>query len=179
MTAEELLERYAAGERDFSGVEINGLKCGTRCKDLNGATLPNVIFKNAKLSRINFMDANLKGADFTNADIGYVGMDRANLENAIFRNAQLGDVIFEQANLRYTNWYESSMRPVGFMQADLEGADFRQAHMIQTVFKRANLRHVDFTGAILGECILTRTDLSEVIGLNPSDSFLDGMYPEG
>jgi uncharacterized protein YjbI with pentapeptide repeats len=36
MTAEELLERYAAGERDFSGVDLSGV-------DLSGVDLNQII----------------------------------------------------------------------------------------------------------------------------------------
>ncbi len=57
MTAEELLERYAAGERDFSRVDLEGA-------DLRGVELP----------RITLIEANLRNADLSGAFFYYTIM---------------------------------------------------------------------------------------------------------
>ncbi len=54
MTAEELLERYAAGERDFAGVDLNGV-------NLSGAVLTGINLERADLSTVNFSGADLSG----------------------------------------------------------------------------------------------------------------------
>lgn len=59
MTAEELLERYAAGERDFSGV------------DLQVADL-----READLTGSNLEGANLTDAVLINAEFGVVSLER-------------------------------------------------------------------------------------------------------
>ena len=61
MDAEELLRRYAARERDFSGVRLRG-----------------VFLDRAQLREINLTRADLSGTDLSNADLG-----GANLRGAI------------------------------------------------------------------------------------------------
>jgi len=51
MDAEELLKRYAAGERDFSGIQIS--RCDLRDVDLRGANFTKANFK----SRVDFRGA--------------------------------------------------------------------------------------------------------------------------
>jgi uncharacterized protein YjbI with pentapeptide repeats len=58
MDAEELLGRYAAGERDFSGADLSGVK-------LMRAHLPEINLSDAKLRGANFVCAELNGANFS------------------------------------------------------------------------------------------------------------------
>ena len=62
MTKEELLTRYAAGERDFSEAELYGV-------DLSGADLQG----------INLSDARLFGANLSGANLKYANLDYASL----------------------------------------------------------------------------------------------------
>ncbi|KAI9130830.1 pentapeptide repeat-containing protein [Acaryochloris sp. CCMEE 5410] len=54
MTAEELLERYAAGERDFSGINLEGA-------DLSGHELQGIILRGANLRKVDLRDSDLSG----------------------------------------------------------------------------------------------------------------------
>jgi hypothetical protein len=65
MTAEELLERYAAGERDFRGIT---------------------------LYEANLIRADLRSADFSNADLSGSYLIAANLKNCIFQRTCLEGV---------------------------------------------------------------------------------------
>ncbi len=97
----ELLERYAAGERDFSNCRLSG------DNEIIGANLEGIILVNADLaehdlSRTNlcranlsgagleqalFNDANLTGAYLINASkIEFASFCQANLTNAILHN---------------------------------------------------------------------------------------------
>ena len=76
MNANELLAAYAAGQRDFSGANLNG----------------------ADLTR-----ANLNGADLTRADLNGANLTRANLTRAILYGAILYDAILTRANLYGAN----------------------------------------------------------------------------
>ena len=82
MTAQELLEKYAAGERDFSGAgllfaNLNGANLSganltdtdLRGADLSCADLSNANFTDADLRGANLVGANLVGADLTNCNI--------------------------------------------------------------------------------------------------------------
>ncbi len=63
MTAEELLERYAAGERDFSGANLYGA-------ELTGANLTGANLTGANLNGANLTDANLTDANLSEASLG-------------------------------------------------------------------------------------------------------------
>ena len=67
MNANELLAAYAAGQRDFSGANLNG----------------------ADLTRANLYGANLTRADLNGADLNGADLTRANLTRAILYGANL------------------------------------------------------------------------------------------
>ena len=62
MNAEELLRRYAAGERNFTGVNLSGLKIREKV-DLDGINLSQAIAKQADLGFFTIHNANLEGID--------------------------------------------------------------------------------------------------------------------
>ena len=62
MTAEELLERYAAGERDFSGANL--YDANLNGADLNGANLNGANLNGANLTDANLSEASLGAAKF-------------------------------------------------------------------------------------------------------------------
>jgi Pentapeptide repeats (8 copies) len=114
MTAEELLERYAAGERDFSGVDLSGAnltQADLRDIDLSRANLSRVDLSWANLSEANLTEislalwsslsgANLSGANLTGANLNGCEMLGVNLENANTMGARLGSL--ESAFIRNT-----------------------------------------------------------------------------
>jgi len=63
MKAEEVLRRYAAGERNFSGANLQ------RC-NFKGQNLSDANFSYADIRSTNFTEANLSGANFTRAKAG-------------------------------------------------------------------------------------------------------------
>jgi len=76
MTSEELLERYAAGERDFRGA------------DLAGAYLTG-----ADLTGANLTGADLAGAYLTEADLTHVHLRGANLHRITLCGATIDGVV--------------------------------------------------------------------------------------
>jgi uncharacterized protein YjbI with pentapeptide repeats len=100
MTAEELLERYAAGERDFSGVDLSGV-------NLMEVDLTGINLEGATLRRTKFSWSCLNRAIFRNAD----------LENADFMLASLKECDFRGANLRSCNIIDTQL-----IRANFEGA---------------------------------------------------------
>ena len=85
-SAEELLERYAAGERDF------------QTADLQWAILQDADLEYSDLQRANLQGANLQRAGFQQADL-----KRANLQQADFQRANLQGADLQMANLHNTN----------------------------------------------------------------------------
>lgn len=63
MKAEELLRRYAAGERNFQNADLRG-------QNLKGRDLSGADFRHADIRSANFSRANLSHASFTGAKAG-------------------------------------------------------------------------------------------------------------
>jgi uncharacterized protein YjbI with pentapeptide repeats len=107
MDAEELLQRYAAGERDFVGVGLDDV-------DVSGANLSNINLSRASMNQFFADGANLSGADLSKASIYQAGFNEVNLAGANLSEADLGDCGFRRANLSGAN---------------LSGATFRYTRM--------------------------------------------------
>ena len=104
MDAEELLRRYAAGERDFANFDLSGILLGRRYADelikqyqteentrlggvnLRGINLSGANLEGANLEAVDFMGANLSGANLTGAILEVARLNEANLSiaNTIF-----------------------------------------------------------------------------------------------
>jgi uncharacterized protein YjbI with pentapeptide repeats len=106
--AEELLRRYASGERIFTDLGDD--------KDFDG----------------NFQNADLSGATFS----GYITADftGANLENAKF-SGNIKTSRFCKANLTHASFRDAAIDGTDFKDAILDGADFTGASIHSYVFK--------------------------------------------
>jgi uncharacterized protein YjbI with pentapeptide repeats len=159
MDVEELLSRYAAGERDFPG--LNLIEANLSGVNLSGANLIG-----ANLSVSNLSGANLSGANLTKAKLNVARLSGVNLSKAILNQAN-----FNVANL---------------IRADLGGAELVQAAMIRAELIRAelsgaNLSGANLSGADLREATLRQANLSRAT-LNEANlrgAFLTGVNLEG
>jgi uncharacterized protein YjbI with pentapeptide repeats len=133
MNATELLTRYAAGERDFTGVKLPGVR-------LIDKVLRGIILKEADLSDGCFDWTNLYDADLSYADL---------------RGARLGEAVLQAANLQGADLSDAVFGQTPLAKANLSHAKLRRAILTETSFDEANLSYTDFTGAIdfeLGRC---------------------------
>ena len=142
MTAKELLESYAAGERNFSGALLREL-------DLRGANLAYANFTNANLLLSNLRGANLMGADFTNANLKCVNFIYTNLRHTNLQNANLQNWGFTKSNLQYANLQYANLEGVDLKGINLLGVDFSHSSIfgIQlgvTKIKRISLEFSNF-----------------------------------
>ena len=165
MDREELLERYAAGERNFAGVDLrdenlsdmdlrginlNGarLNCARFAYTLmNNASLINTIMIGVYTERADFGSAILTGAILRNSSLFESNFVNCVLEEADMRDACLKESTFENANLRNANLERVAFGEASFDGANLEGAILKQLEAVSDVtWHRANL-----TNAILDE----------------------------
>src|SRR4028118_1087910 len=92
MDVEELLLRYAAGERDFTGAKLPRAK-------LVGVKLVGVNFWGADLSGANLAKAKLWGANLSGANLSKANLTRANLSGASLNEANLRATKLNSAKL--------------------------------------------------------------------------------
>ena len=107
-TVEELLARYAAGERYFVGAELDEPRVDMSGVVLDGADLSAcwfmTSFRNASLKDTKFCRANVKccdfsGADLSNADFSEAALEATVWDGAVLAGARFGDVSLYGAHL--------------------------------------------------------------------------------
>lgn len=92
-SASELLQRYAAGDREFEEIRLGNA-------DLQGAILHGIDLSEAILSNANLSRADLRGADLSWADLSGANLQGADLRGAILTRADLTRANLTRANLR-------------------------------------------------------------------------------
>lgn len=112
MNTKQLIERYAAGERNFSGVDLRDANL-TQI-NLAGANLSRGILTGANLRRANLSFANLCGTHLEGANLTGANLFRANL-----RRAFLEEAILAEADLRSANLSEAQLSGADLSDADL------------------------------------------------------------
>jgi hypothetical protein len=92
MTGTKLLERYTAGERDFSRADLR--RADLRGADLRGADLRGADLYRADLRRADLRGADLRGADLRGADLYWADLYGADLRRADLRGANFDFSVF-------------------------------------------------------------------------------------
>jgi uncharacterized protein YjbI with pentapeptide repeats len=99
--------------------------------DLSSAFLQGVQLPNARLTRANFTDAdmrnsNLESADLTLAALNGANFRQSNLSNATFNSAVLNDADFCGARFVGSNLSDATLDGADFGNADLSGIQWQQ-----------------------------------------------------
>jgi Pentapeptide repeats (8 copies) len=123
--AEELLERYAAGEREFDGVDIGG-----------GEEL---------------VGANLSGIRLTNSFLNEIFMDKIDLSGANLSGTNFAQSSMAMANLRGANLSCANLQYVDLRASDLTDSLLINACLIATTMSDINLTGANLTNAEVGE----------------------------
>jgi uncharacterized protein YjbI with pentapeptide repeats len=158
VTRAELLERYAAGERDFCGADlcyVNLYGADLRGAELRRADLRDADLRRADLHGADLRYADLSRADLCRADLRDADLRRADLHGAKLTGAKLTGADLNWADLRYADLYGADLR-----RAKLSGADLRNADPHWAELRRAKLRDADLRGADLRGADLRDADLS-------------------
>lgn len=159
MDVREILKKYAAGIRDFSG---------------------------ANLAEVNLSSANLSGADLSDANLSVANLSGANLSSANLSRAKLNVARLSGANLSRANLTEATLNVTNLIRADLREAQLRQAALIRAELIRAelsgaNLVEANLSGADLREAALRQATLSHATlsEANLRGAFLTAANLEG
>ena len=183
ISLDELLNRYRAGERDFSQIQIYSGELVNRDLsniDLSGASLRQVSLVDCDLSR-----ANLSNTNITNSYLEGINLNDANLSHANFCvgseqdysqiranilsdwTRMLDNLPLEAANkareqmsAQMSQQLEEVLMPVSLRQANLERADLSHADLRKAYLNDANLQGANLTNANLSEADLRGANLT-------------------
>ena len=141
MDREELIRKYAGGERD---------KTGRNCRDANwnDRVDKGVIYHQA---------------DFSNSYFELSGFDECDLSSAKFVRARMYESGFGRSYMPGADFSGATFSQCSFVEVDLISAIFKNTDLSETYFSRYNLAYADFTGArALGlrpfeECLIYET----------------------
>ena len=125
---EELLARYAGGERYFEQ-----------------ASLRHAILSYQSLSNVNLCHADLSDAYLDHAALDGVDLSGASCVNANFSMATLYQCCFAHADLRGATWYMTGIRHVSFFAAQLDQAQYLECLQWAAENERAGLMPVRAT----------------------------------
>ncbi|MEG3850160.1 pentapeptide repeat-containing protein [Microcoleus sp. herbarium19] len=128
---DELLRRYAAGNRYFINANL-------RCAQLSNICLENIDLSYAKLNLADLGGSNLSQANLTLAE-----MRSANLSGSNLHKSQLVKANLAGANLSNANLRGADLSNADLSNANLNGADLRSANL-----GRVDLRKTSLDGAI-------------------------------
>lgn len=178
MTSEELLKRYAAGERDFRKVEIwnaNLIKADLREVNLSGAELRGACLIAANLSEANLDGIRLEGSDLTSASLYKASLRGAGLESCQLINTNCREVDMTEAKL-----FESRLDGALFFRANLYNATLSGSTCVGTDFGEADMRRA-FCNCGLSSSYFKKTNLLDAIEFSPSrtDIFIETIMPDG
>jgi len=185
-SAEELLERYARGERSFPRArlidqdlrEANLRNSDLVDSDLSGSDARGVSLQGARLLRSRFVRVNFGEADLSRARLDGADFSWANLSHARLDSAFASGARFVRARMVGTSLREFFMMDGDFTEANLDGAQFQRARLygvnladstLRRAFvhgsevKAATMVDADLRGASLRDSVLCACDLSRAI----------------
>ena len=132
MDAEELLEKYAAGNRKFHNANLQGI-------DLKGVDL----------SEIDLYRASLNGADLSEARLIKASLWETSLSRASLISTNLVGIKGGSINLSWADLSDGDLSYANLTNANLTGADLTGANLTGANIYGANLKNADLTGAIM------------------------------
>ena len=143
-TADELQERYAAGERYFVGTKLRG--ANLRGMVLRGSNLDESDFvraslQDADLAHVLLRTSGLSGANLAGADLTGADLTGARVAQAVLRNATLTDALLEYALMRDSDLGDAEVAGAVLMAADLRGTSVSLGQLAVANVARAIFDH--------------------------------------
>ncbi|MEN9243306.1 MAG: pentapeptide repeat-containing protein [Gloeomargarita sp. DG02_5_bins_242] len=187
--AHQLLQRYAAGERDFTGISLIG--CNLQGANLEGinlsradlmlADLSGCLLIGAKLSGANLIGAemvktNLREASLSGANLIGANLSQANLRGCQLIGANLSSATLYQTHLRGADLSEALIAGANLTSADLQAAVLYATNLHGAVLNQANFEHANLTGANLWQARMEQTNVE---GANLTGAVLPQVNSDG
>lgn len=131
-----------------SDFELQGEQAVVNCKE---KPAPGVNWSNCRMSGLQLLKSDLKGA---------------NLYSAVLYGSNLYGSNLSSANLSYADLSMTNLSYVEFLHAILKGASLHNADLTNTDLSEADLSYADLTGAKLQGAILTGSRLGNTIWID-------------
>ncbi|MDZ8135727.1 MAG: pentapeptide repeat-containing protein [Nostoc sp. DedQUE04] len=164
VTTDEILRRYAIGERNFINANL-------RCAVLATMKLSEINLSYASLSWANLSQANLSKADLTAADLSQANLSGADLSKAYLMRANLSEANLQKASLQGANLSGANLSEVNLSGADLTGANLSLADL-----RGANFHLCNLSGANLTNAKLIESDLAFAQQSSPNSSITSSQF---
>ena len=169
---------------ELSGIDLSG-------RDLFGAiltraTIENVDFYGANLRTANFQEANIRGCRLSQAHIQWsiltgaivdgCDLTRANLQFTEFSNATLTDV-----DLGGAFFHNAYLTKAGLQRANLTGANLRFSTWESAVLEQVNLTESTIQLADFSHATLRKTDFhnAQIFNTNFTNAYLSAVILNG
>jgi uncharacterized protein YjbI with pentapeptide repeats len=163
------------GDADLRNADLYG--ANLRETDLSGAQLFNANLSMANLRAANLSGANLVHttsykAKLIKATLYKAQLDEANFRNADLRGADLSEAACVQTNFREAKLQQSDLSGANLSAADLRKANLREANLSNANLSGADLSGADLRGANLSRALFIETNLS---GADLTNCFVYGL----
>ena len=163
MNARELLQRYAAGQRDFSRVTLIP-ECPISFSLIGAYPSAKSIddtAKSRKLAEAHLIPAMANQWNQTNTETTQVSSIDARMVRFNLSKADLRDADFCEANLKGANLSGADLRGANLRGTNLQYADLRGANLTGTDLKRTKLEGANLKGAYLDETALQTAEATK------------------
>ncbi|TAL47423.1 pentapeptide repeat-containing protein [archaeon] len=137
MSSSEIAERYKKGERDFSNTIARSQNFINL--DLRGAN-----FSHSDLSHSSFNGCDLQGADFSNSNLSWTDFTLADMKNAKFSNSNISYSVLNDATVD---------------GADFRGVDFKWSLALNVNLESANIKGAQTVGLARNMSDITPEDM--------------------
>lgn len=143
--------------RNWSGLNLSGV-------DFRGAYLSKVQFEESQLYGANLQYTDLTEAELQNATLSfaklqYADLTEANLQNANLSGAELQNAHLSGAELQNADLLGAELQNADLWFANLQHTNLSSAKLQHADLSRANLQHTNLSGAELQNADLRECDL--------------------
>lgn len=106
---------------------------------------PCMDFRGQNLKDLTISDADLKGADFTNAILENVKFNGVNMEGVKFYNASLTNVEFSNTTIKKGVWVRTKINKVNFNNSQAIASKWRDVEIQDSDFNNSNWQELEVT----------------------------------
>lgn len=176
LAAQKYTKNRSGGQQVVGFIKAaSGLFINLRGANLSGLDFPNcnhylkfANLKNANLSKLSLIAADLAETELTNAnlsdaDLKAAKLTEAHLENACLQNAHLEVADLTKSCLENANLQNTHLEGVDLTAANLKNAHLENAHLEGAKLEYAHLEYANFENAVLKSVHMQHSHLENAI----------------